>query len=112
MGERLLFKTHNSTRCWDTNKFVKDFVYVSTEAAEFLADRRVGLVGIDYLSVGGFRAGNGVAVHRTLLGREVYILEGLNLSAVQAGRYFLICLPLRILNGDGAPARALLKPLR
>src|SRR5262245_41806127 len=53
-GERLLFRTSNSDRCWSTDEFVEDFVYISEEAAALLAEREVRLVGIDYLSVGGF----------------------------------------------------------
>ncbi|HMC79597.1 MAG TPA: cyclase family protein, partial [Acidimicrobiia bacterium] len=49
-------------------------------------------------------------VHRILLGAGVVIVEGLDLSAAAAGRYQLLCLPLRISGGDGAPARAVLIP--
>ena len=52
-GERVLFKTQNSARCWKTDAFVADFVYIATDAAQILADAEVRLVGIDYLSVGG-----------------------------------------------------------
>lgn len=111
-GERLLFKTRNSTRCWKTDRFIKDFVSLSPEAARFIAQRRVRLVGIDYLSVGSYRERNGVEVHRTLLGAGIWILEGLNLSQVRPGTYELICLPLRIVDSDGAPARTVLQPIR
>ena len=110
-GERLLFKTRNSTRCWKTDRFVKDFVSLSPEAARFLAQRRIRMVGVDYLSVGSYRERNGVEVHRTLLGAGIWILEGLNLSRVRPGMHQLLCLPLKILASDGAPARAILKPL-
>ena len=110
-GERILLKTKNSTRCWKTDRFVEDFVSLSTDAARFLAGRRVRVVGIDYLSVGGYRERNGVAVHRTLLGAGIWIIEGLDLSRVQPGRYELICLPLRVRASDGAPARAILRPI-
>ncbi len=110
-GERILLKTKNSTRCWKMDRFVEDFVYLSTEAARFLAARRVRTVGIDYLSVGGYRERNGVVVHRTLLGAGIWILEGLDLSRVRPGRYELLCLPLRVLASDGAPARAILRPI-
>ena len=53
------------------------------------------LVGIDYLSIEKFKSGNH-AVHLALLSKGVVILEGLNLAAVPAGRYELICLPLRL----------------
>lgn len=111
-GERILFKTRNSTHCWKIDRFVKDFVSLSPEAAHFLAQRRVRMVGVDYLSVGSYRAGNGARVHRTLLGAGVWILEGLNLSCARPGTYELLCLPLKVLQGDGAPARAILRPIR
>lgn len=107
-GERLLFKTQNSFRCWRSETFVKDFVYISQEAARYLADRRVRTVGVDYLSVGGFTK-DGVETHRALLGAGIWIIEGLNFSAIQPGNYELICLPLRVRASDGAPARAILR---
>src|SRR5262249_16414196 len=55
-GERILFKTGNSARCWTTDAFVEDFVYVSQAAARYLAGRRIQTVGVDYLSVGGYTA--------------------------------------------------------
>lgn len=111
-GERILFRTRNSTHCWKAARFVKDFVSLLPEAARFLAQRRVRMVGIDYLSVGSYRERNGVEVHRTLLGAGIWILEGLNLSHVRPGAYELLCLPLRIFQSDGAPARAIVRPIR
>ena len=111
-GERVLFKTRNSARCWRSARFVPDFVYLTTEAAQLLARVGVRLVGVDYLSVGGYQVRNGVPVHRTLLRAGVWIIEGLDLSRAVPGRYELACLPLRIRGADGAPARAALRPLR
>jgi len=74
------------------------------------AERGPRVVGVDYLSVGGFKGG-GSFVHRTLLGNGVWIIEGLNLSQVSSGIYDLICLPLKLSRGDGAPARAILRPV-
>lgn len=109
-GERVLFKTYNSEHCWDTDTFVEDFVYLSAPAAQYLVDCQVGLVGIDYLSVGGFRA-DGVETHQALLNAGVWIVEGLDLRLVRPGRVELVCLPLKIGGGDGAPARALVRQL-
>ncbi|MFC1979915.1 hypothetical protein ACFLVS_03515 [Chloroflexota bacterium] len=67
------------------------------------------MVGTDYLSVGGFKR-NGAKIHRTLLENGVWIIEGLDLSGVSPGEYDLICLPLKLNQGDGAPARAILRP--
>ena len=107
-GERILFKTYGSAARWQRKEFDRNYVYVSPEAARFLADRGVRTVGVDYLSVGGYKK-DGAETHRALLGADVWIIEGLNLSAVEPGGYDLICLPLRILDADGAPARAVVR---
>lgn len=110
---RVLFKTRNS-KFWTTDKtdFRTDFTYLDVRAAEWLVGQGVKLVGIDYLSIEKFGSKDH-EVHRALLSHEVIILEGLNLSEVQAGKYELICLPLRLRThlGDGAPARAILRTL-
>jgi arylformamidase len=109
-GERILFRTVNSTRVWKTDDFVEDFVYISEPAARHLAEVGVQTVGVDYLSVGGYYV-DGVTIHRILLGAGIWIIEGLDLSAAPAGRYEMICLPVKLHDSDGAPARALLRPL-
>ena len=103
-SERLLFKTLNSQRAWTSSEFVSNFVTLADDAATYLAELKTLAIGIDYLSVGSPEA------HRTLFGAGVVIIEGLNLSEVRPGEYELLCLPIRIAGGDGAPARALLKP--
>lgn len=108
-GERVLLKTRNSDAPWTEEPFREDFVYLSTEGAAFLAGAGVGLVGIDYLSVGGYRK-NEIDVHRVLLSAGVWVVEGLNLMEATSGFCELLCLPLRIPGGDGAPARALIRP--
>jgi arylformamidase len=109
-GDRILFKTKNSKECWESDSFIEDFVYISHEAAVYLAERRIRTVGVDYLSVGGFKK-DGIETHKALLGAGIWIIEGLNLSKVQAGDYQLVCLPLKIEKGDGAPARAMIKSI-
>ncbi len=109
-GERLLLKTRNSDRRWAEEPFRTDFVFVTADAAEYLAQCRVALVGVDYLSVGGF-AVDMEATHRVLLEAGILIVEGLDLCGVTPGAYELVCLPLRLVGSDGAPARALLRPL-
>ena len=107
-GERILFKTRNSARRWWTQDFMEDFVYVSEGAALYLAERGVRTVGVDYLSVGGFHE-DGVETHEALLGAGIWVIEGLDLSGVEPGEHELICLPLKVEDGDGAPARAILR---
>jgi arylformamidase len=107
--ERVLFKTRNS-RLWQqgTHEFDRDFVYLETNAAERLVEMGVRLVGIDYLSIEKFNFDQ-PTTHYTLLGNNVVVVEGLDLSEVEAGDYELICLPMKIKNGDGGPARVILR---
>lgn len=106
-GERILFRTRNSG-LWREGSFQHDFVAIAEDAALLLADRQVRLVGIDYLSVDPFES-QAKPAHHLLLGAGIWVVEGLNLAAAPPGRYDLICLPLRIENGDGSPVRALLR---
>jgi len=109
-GERILLKTRNSPAAWQQPGFVEDAVHLTIEAARWLAARRVLTVGIDYLSVGGYAAGNGIEVHRALIDAGVWIIEGLDLTHAPAGPCELICLPINIAGADGAPARAIVRP--
>lgn len=108
-GERILIKTANSSLWRAGAPFHESFVALDEDAAAFLAERSVALVGIDYCSIEPFHALPGHPVHRLLLKRGIVILEGIDLSEVPEGSYELICLPLKIEGGDGAPARALLR---
>jgi arylformamidase len=109
-GQRVLFKTRNSARRWWAEDFIEDFVYVSQEAARYLADLEARTVGVDYLSVGGFWK-DGVETHQALLGAGIWVIEGLDLSGIEPGDYELICLPIKVEEGDGAPARAILRAI-
>ncbi len=111
-GERILFRTRNSERDLSAQPFVKDFVSISPDAARYLAGRGVRLVGVDYLSVGAFQDDSGRDTHRALLSAGIWIIEGLVLNKIAPGEYDLICLPLRIVGSDGAPARAVLRPVQ
>jgi arylformamidase len=104
---RILFGTSNS-RFWSQGeaRFQEDFVAVTEDGAEWLVQRGVRLVGVDYLSVAPY--GDSLPTHRTLLKAGVVVVEGLDLSAVPRGFYELYCLPLKLLGADGAPARAIL----
>jgi arylformamidase len=106
----VLCKTTNSGSLERQEPFDEDFVHLSEDAAQYIVERGVRTIGVDYLSVEGFEAatsGNAVA-HHALLGADVFIVEGLDLSAVDAGEYLLVVLPLKVEGGDGAPARAVL----
>jgi len=100
-AERVLFKTPNS-ELWARDEFAEDFARLEGPAAALLVERGVRLVGVDYLSIGD------EAAHHALLEAGVVPVEGLDLRGVTAGGYELICLPIRVVGADGAPARAVL----
>lgn len=104
---RLLFKTRNSDY-WakGVKEFQTGFAGLTEDAAQFLVDRNVRLVGVDYLSVAPYKQSR--PTHRLLLEAGVVVLEGLDLSHVSQGRYTLTCLPLKLGGSDGAPARVIL----
>jgi arylformamidase len=101
---RVLLKTRMSGQLRQP-AFQEDFVYVTPDAATYLVQAGIKLVGIDYLSVEKFQTKD----YHALLGAGVVIIEGLDLSDVEPGEYDMTCLPLRIAGGDGAPARVILR---
>jgi arylformamidase len=106
--ERLLLLTDNSL-LWRRLPvtFPDEYTCLSPDAATWLVEHGVRLVGTDFLSIEK-RGAEGHPVHRSLLGSGVVIVEGLDLGEVEPGPYDLVCLPLKILDGDGGPARAVL----
>jgi arylformamidase len=104
--KRILLRTRNSALL-SQKEFARDYTYLAPDGAEYLVDKGVEVVGVDYLSIEQFHSGHH-RTHRTLLAKSVVILEGLDLSVPPPGVYQLICLPLRIEGCDGAPARAVL----
>ncbi len=106
---RVLLRTPNSA-LWNDPRhaFHREYTYVAEDAAKFLVNQGVKVVGVDYLSVEKFHT-PGHPAHHALLGAGVVIIEGLNLSDAEPGQYEMYCLPLRIEGADGSPARVVLK---
>lgn len=108
--KRLLFRTRNS-RLWaeGDNTFREDFVALTADAAQWVVEHGIALVGVDYLSVQRYH--DGPETHQILLRAGVVIIEGLNLDDIAPGLYELLCLPIKLLGAEGAPARAILRTL-
>jgi arylformamidase len=104
---RLLLKTRNSGM-WSPT-FREDFVGVTLDGAQWLVEHGIRLIGADYLSVQPYGGDN--EIHRTLLRKDVVVLEGLHLGTVAEGRYELIALPMKIVGLEAAPVRAVLRKI-
>ncbi len=110
-AERILFRTRSTSHGWmDSSQFHRDFAYITGDAATAMAAAGVKLVGVDYISAEQFAAPAPLA-HRALLGKGIPIVEGLDLRNAPAGDYDLIILPMKVAAHEGAPARAILRPL-
>jgi arylformamidase len=107
--DRLLLRTDNSER-WSrpTEPFPESYVSVASDGARWLVDRGMRLVGVDFLGIEARGSGDH-ATHVTLLSNDVVIVEGLDLRGVRQGAYDLIVMPLRLVDGDGGPARVALR---
>lgn len=107
-GERILFRTGNSDKDWANLPFDEQFIFIARDGAEYLAECGVKTVGVDYLSVGGYTQ-DSVETHVALLGKGIWVIEGLALGPITPGDYDLVCLPLKWAGAEGAPARAILR---
>lgn len=110
-ADRVLFRTDNS-ELWREGSpaFPDSYVSVGVDGAQWLVDRGVRLVGIDFLGIEA-RDTEGHPTHTTLLSHGVVIVEGLNLGEVEPGACDLVVMPLRIVDGDGGPARSRAKTM-
>jgi arylformamidase len=111
-GERILFKTQNSEKAYKSYELYKDYIYIDPDAAQFLVEKKISVVGIDYIAAGSYHhREKNVKTHMTFFENGVWVLEAINLAGVRPGPCELACLPLRIRGGDAAPARAIVRPL-
>lgn len=106
LPHRLLLNTGQPAH-WES--FPEDFRALSPAFVREAARRGVRLIGTDAPSVDPLTSKT-LDAHHACRQTGIFILEGLNLSAVQDGNYELICLPLPLVGVDGAPARAILRP--
>lgn len=104
--KRVLLRTHDG-ELWAGREVRTDYRGLDAAAADWLVGHGVQLVGIDYLSIDPAEAAD-LPAHRALLEGGVVVVEGLDLRDAAAGEWGLLCLPLRLAGGDGAPARVVL----
>jgi arylformamidase len=107
-GDSVLFRTANEA-LWDKAEFDENFYAISADAAMWLVDQEVCAVGVDYLSVDAFNSTDS-PVHYALLGNGILVIESLDLSKVEPGRYEMVALPLKIAGSEAAPARVIIRP--
>lgn len=101
----LLLKTKNSLLHHDA-PFFTNFIYLASDAANYLVEKKISVIGIDYLGIERNQPGH--STHKTLLNNNIYILEGLRLAHVNPGEYMMACLPISIPAIDAVPTRAVL----
>jgi arylformamidase len=101
-GDFILFKTQNS---FDTS-FNFDFVFLERSGASYLQE--IGIIGAGTDGLGIERSQPDHMTHKTLLSNNIMIVEGLALKDVNEGNYQLIILPIKLLETEAAPARAIL----
>ncbi|MGM0445064.1 MAG: cyclase family protein [Bacillota bacterium] len=108
-SDKILFKTKNSSYLKE-NEFNEEFIYLTHKAAKYLVQKGVKFIGIDYITIEELGTNN-FDVHKFLLGNEVIILEGIDLSEINPGLYNLNALPLKLKDCEASPVRAVLTEL-
>lgn len=105
----LIFRTSNSD-VFEGIRVLDAYVTLDYEGAQYLVDKKVRMIGIDYMTIERPRnlRESGKSVHTILLGNKIPILETLDLRGVEEGEYTLMCLPLKLQGSDGSPVRAVL----
>lgn len=101
-GDFILFKTKNSFE----KEFNHQFIYLSDAGANFLAEKQIRGVGIDALGIERDQPTH--PTHRILFENGIVILEGLRLKEIKSGGYLLVALPIKLMDTEAAPARAVL----
>jgi arylformamidase len=97
---------------WDDESIRDNYTYLTADAAEYLVSKKIRAVGIDFLSVEKFKTPVPVA-HKALLGNGIFIIESLSRATKQfvGKRFLIICMPIKLQNGDGAPSRIIGVPI-
>ncbi|PFK31163.1 arylformamidase [Bacillus cereus] len=105
--ERLLLRTASHG---NTQEFPETIPYLRADIAPFLSKKGIRLIGVDVPSVDPLDDKE-LAAHHQLFKHGIHILENVVLDHVQDGDYELIALPLALMDADGSPVRAVIRPL-
>ncbi|MFT4247858.1 MAG: cyclase family protein [Pseudomonas sp.] len=105
---RVLFKTSNSEKRLSKDEYDFSYVGLTHSGAQALVDAGVQYVGIDWVCIEDARQCEQWPSHHVLLGNEVVILEGIDLSAIADGTYFMCSLPIKLKGSEAAWARTIL----
>lgn len=104
---RLLLHTANSHA--DPDVFHEDYIALTPDASRWLVQAGIPLIGVDGPSIEPFDT-ESFDVHHTVLGAGIAVIENLALAGIEEGSYEMICAPILLEDGDGAPARVFLRP--
>ncbi|WED23441.1 cyclase family protein [Vibrio sp. JC009] len=104
-ADKIIFKTSNLK--YRMEEFKDDYVYIESEAAQYIVDQGVKFVGVDYVSVDA-KVSPDKPSHMILLGNEVIIMECAYVKDIEPGVYTLNAFPLKITGAEGSFCRATL----
>lgn len=104
LPQRILFKTAKKI---NYSLFEDEYAYLSTNLVDHLVKAGVILVGLDVPSVDHINS-KSLAAHHALLEHNLAWLENLDLTQVAFGRYFLVALPIKFMELEASPVRAVL----
>ncbi len=101
--KRILLKTKNSFDKME--KYNPNHIALSIDAAKYLKDLGIELIGYDYQS---FERKGKVDIHRIFMEKNIIALDNLRLKETEEKTYKFICLPIKVTGIDAAPSRAIL----
>ena len=103
-GNRLLLYADWASTRWTGPNLYKGNMFLSKQTAHWLVDIGIVALAMDF-SVDGHHP---YPCHQILLGAGIPLIENLiNLDKIASSEFTMIALPLKIEQGDGAPARVL-----
>jgi kynurenine formamidase len=104
--EFVIIKTDWS-KYWGTERYYRDFPFLSEESAKWLSQFNIKGVGIDAISIDNIESTT-LTVHKILLSKNMIIIENLtNLDSIEKDEFILSVMPIKIKKADGAPVRAI-----